>query len=79
MPLAQAATQQNSDQHFQILLVVIAAGMAGIGWVVKRAIKNSDKRYSDLVDEMRATNHKLDRVAEGLANVVGQIAAWAHK
>lgn len=76
--LAEAVSTSTSNQHFQILLIVIAAGLAGIGWFVRRSINNSDRRYERLVTAMSETNKKLGQVAEGLANVVGQLSANTH-
>jgi len=64
---------QTNNEHFQITLAVIAIVTAALGWFVKRVVQNSDVRYTTLVTELHETNNKLAGVAEGLAQVVGQL------
>ena len=64
---------QTNNEHFQITLAVIAVVTAALGWFVKRIVQNSDNRYTTLVTELHETNIKLAGVAEGLAQVVGQL------
>lgn len=74
--IASTLTTATSNQHFEILVILITAGLASIGWFVRRAFNTSDQRYQGLVTGMAETNKKLGEVAEGLANVVGQLTAY---
>ena len=67
------ATAEASTTHFQVTLVLLVAGLAALGWFIRRTWASYDARYLGLAKEMHDTNNKLASVAEGLAQVVGQL------
>ena len=74
---ASTAIQQatsGSNLHFEVTIACISAGAAVMGYFIKRLITENDTRYQGLATELHTTNDKLSEVAEGLANLTGQLA-----
>jgi ABC-type uncharacterized transport system permease subunit len=67
------ATAAASTAHFQVTLVLLVAGLAVLGWFIRRTVAAYEARYLGLAKEIHETNAKLAGVAEGLAQVVGQL------
>lgn len=72
---AATATQANVNDHFQLTLVIIGAGLAAVGWIIRHMITQSSQRHDRVDEQFLAMDKTIDDLCEELARVKGSLEA----